>query len=592
MKAVFLTVDLFKKNPKQIVTGTKIVVYNGDTTQYQEFSPTRGFQSSMYTPTQIGLNGRDRVDSVRIIWPDNKMQVVRNVSSHAVLTPVYDDARDLYSYPSLPKPLFRATEIREWKHTPAETNDFKRQFMLPRMYSFSGPKMITGDVNRDGLMDFYSCGPKHQPGALFIQQRDGSFTIKKSDAFEADEDHQDEDASFFDADKDGDLDLYVVSGGYDFGENDPLLQDRLYLNDGLGTFRKAVNAVPSESFAGSCVSAFDVDGDQDLDLFVGSRLVPGHYPATPQSMLLINDGRGHFINEIKQRAPALENGGMVCGAHSMDLNKDGKPDLVVVGEWMPVKIMINRDGVLTDETEKWFSTSTKGWWNCVIAEDFDKDGDQDLIVGNAGLNNQYKVSPDHPATLVYKDFNNDGQMDAFFCYFINGQSFPYASRDEALGQVSFLKQRFPDYTSYANATLETIFTKDELKGATTLRADLLKTVYLENKGDRFEIGNLPIQAQFSSVYAIASYDVDRDGDLDVVMGGNESNVRVRIGKTDANRGFVFLNDGKGHFTYVPQSMSGLNLSGDVRQLLFISSKDQTRLLVGQTGKAIISYMLK
>ncbi len=591
-KAVFLTVDLFKKNPKQIVTGTKIVVHNGDTTQYLEFSPTRGFQSSMYTPMQIGLNGKDRVDSVRIIWPDNKMQVFKNISSRAVLTPGYDDAHDSYSYPSSLKPLFSATEIMQWKHTPAETNDFKRQFMLPRMYSFSGPKMITADVNRDGLMDFYSCGPKHQFGALFIQQHDGSFAIKKTTEFEADKDHQDEDAVFFDADKDGDPDPYGVSGGYDFGEKDPLLQDRLYLNDGLGNFRKADSAVPSESFAGSCVSAFDVDGDRDLDLFVGSRLVPGHYPAAPQSMLLINDGRGHFTDGIKQRAPALEKGGMVCGAHSIDLNNDGKADLVVVGEWMPVKIMINHDGVLTDETEKWFSTSSKGWWNCVIAEDFDQDGDQDLIVGNAGLNNQFKVSPDHPATLVYKDFNNDGQLDAFFCYFINGQSYPYASRDEALGQVSFLKQRFPDYTSYANATLENIFTKDELTGATTLRADVLKTVYLENKGTRFEVRDLPIQAQFSPVYAIASFDVDKDGDKDVVMGGNETYVRARLGKTDANRGFVFLNDGKGRFTYVPQSLSGLNLSGDVRQLLFISSKGQTRLLVGETGRAIKSYDLK
>ncbi len=591
-KAVFLTIDLFRENLKQIVVGTKVYVYKGDTIQYLEFSPTHGYQSSMYVPMHVGLNGKEQVDSVRIVWPDNKTQLFRNVSSRMVLTPKYQDAHDLHAYAPLSKPLFNLDEIIEWKHAPAEVNDFKRQFMLPRMYSFSGPKMISGDVNHDGLMDFYSCGPAHQSGALFIQQRGGSFGIKKMVAFEADKDHQDEDAAFFDADGDGDLDLYVVSGGYDFAENDPLLQDRLYLNDGQGNFKRALNALPPESLAGSCVEPIDVDGDQDLDLFVGSRLVPRQYPTTPESILLINDGRGHFTNEIRQRAPALERGGMVCDAQTVDLNKDGKPDMIVVGEWTYVKILINRNGVLADETRQWLSTSTQGWWNCVIAQDFDQDGDQDLMVGNAGVNNQFKVSQDHPATIVFKDFNGDGQVDPFFCYFINGKSFPYASRDEALGQVSFLKPRFPDYTSYANATLENIFTKDELEGATTFQADLLKTVYLENKGTHFEIGNLPIQAQFSPVYTIAPFDVDGDGDLDVVMGGNESNVRVRLGKTDANRGFVFLNDGKGRFAYVPQYMSGLNLAGDVRQLLFISSKDQTQLLVGETGKSIQSYILK
>ena len=353
-----------------------------------------------------------------------------------------------------------------------------------------------------------------------------------------------------------------------------------------------MNALPAESLAGSCVRPMDVDGDQDLDLFIGSRLVPGQYPIPPQSMFLINDGKGHFTNSIKQIAPDLGTAGMVCDALVADLNKDGKPDLIVVGEWTPVIVMINQGGKLINETEKWFSSSTKGWWNCIIAEDFDRDGDADLIVGNYGLNNQFNVSAEHPATLVYKDFNNDGQVDPFFCYFINGTSYPYASRDEALGQVSFLKPRFPDYTSYSNVTMETLFRKDEMQNVNTLRADLLKTVYLENKGNRFEITALPIQAQFSPVYTMATVDIDQDGDTDVVMGGNETFVRARVGKSDANKGFVLLNDGRGKFTYMPQYQSGLNLGGDIRQLLFISSKDRTNLVVGETGKKIRTYLLR
>lgn len=585
-KSVFLTVDLFKSNPTLIVTGTKVIVYADGKAQHQEYSSTRGFQSCMVVPIVVGLNNVEKADSIRIIWPDYKTQLFKNIPARTVLTPNHDEAKELYVSSSSTKPLFGEIDSLNWKHTPAGANDFKRQFLIPRMYSTTGPKMISGDVNKDGLLDFYVCGPQHQSGALFLQQRDRNFKLKTVIAFEADKEYQDEDAVFFDADSDGDMDLYVVSGGYAFEQNDPLLQDRLYLNDGRGDFKKSMGRLPRELLAGTCVKTLDVDGDQDLDLFIGSRVVPGQYPLPPQSLFLINDGVGNFINSMEEIIPNLKNTGMVCDAIVADLNMDSKPDLVVVGEWTSIKVLINQGGLLKEETDQWFSSSTKGWWNCIIASDFDKDGDIDLVVGNYGLNNQFNVSEEHPATLTYKDFNNDGQVDPFFCYYINGKSYPYASRDEALGQVSFLKPRFSDYTSYANAKMETIFTEEELKGVTTLQADILKTVYLENKGNKFEITDLPIQAQFSPVYTMAAWDVDQDGDQDIVMAGNETLVRARIGKTDANKGFVFLNDGKGKFTYVPQNKSGLNLGGDIRQLLFIPIKDRTNLLVGEIGKTI------
>jgi hypothetical protein len=439
------------------------------------------------------------------------------------------------------------------------------------MYSYSGPKVAKGDVNQDGLQDLYFCGAKHQAGALFLQQKEGSFTRKKNPVFEKDKTHQDEDATFFDADQDGDLDLYVVSGGYAFDENDPLLQDRLYLNDGSANFSSTGSNIPTETLAGACVVSLDVDHDDDLDLFVGSRLIPGSYPAASESLILENDGKGRFTNKTEQYFGS-QNLGMVCGAVATDINKDGVQDLIVVGEWMPIKIFVNRNNQLLDDSEKWLQTSTNGWWNCIVAEDFDKDGDVDLLAGNYGMNNQFGVTSEHPARLVYKDFNSDGQVDPFFCYYIGDESFPFASRDEALSQVNSLKPRFTDYTQYSNATLETIFKKEELQNATSLKADMLNTTYFQNEGNTFKIKALPVEAQFSPVYAIATSDVDKDGDQDVIMGGNETMVRVRVGKTDANRGIVLINDGSGNFSYMTQPRSGLNVIGDVRSITTIADK--------------------
>jgi hypothetical protein len=341
----------------------------------------------------------------------------------------------------------------------------------------------------------------------------------------------------------------------------------------------------------------DVDGDNDIDLFVGSRFIPGKYPLQAANMFLLNDGKGKFTDEIIQVSHALQKIGMVCDAKATDINKDGKPDLVVVGEWTTIKTFTNADGKLVDETAKWIadaatSTGWSGWWNCIEGDDLDGDGDIDFIVGNYGMNNQFNVSPSAPAYLVHKDFNQDGQVDPFFCYFIGGVSYPYASRDEALGQVNTLRVRFPDYTTYANATLENIFPQTELQNASGLTADNLKTIMLENKGGKLEAKELPIQAQYSPVYAVAFVDVDSDGDKDAILGGNETMTRVRIGKSDANEGILLVNDGKGNFEYVSQVKSGLKLKGDVRDIEVISSPAGTSLIVGEIDQPVKCYVIE
>jgi hypothetical protein len=566
-KAHFLKINLPSKNPKQVIIGTKVWVYIGQQVQYQEFSPVRGFQSSMYGTLSFGTQQASKVDSVKIVYPDSKTQWFKNVPVAQVLTPEYEKATEIYGHTKQAKPVFLVTQFPGWLHTPADTNDFKRQLLLPYQYSYSGPKMAAGDINQDGRMDFYVCGPKGQAGALWIQKANATFQLFRSKVFEADKQCQDEDATFLDADNDGDLDLYVVSGGYSFNETDPMLQDRLYLNDGKGNFVKSSNSLPAETLAGSCVASFDFDGDNDLDLFVGTRFIPGQYPLSSKSLLLINDGKGHFAESY---VPAFQNLGMVCDVQSADVNGDKKVDLIITGEWMPISIFFN-DGKGFSKPNAALENTT-GWWNSLLAEDFDKDGDIDLVAGNYGLNTQFKASTAKPVTLTYKDFDQNGQVDPFLSYYIGDTSYPYASRDEALGQVTFLKKRYADYTTYANATLAQMFTAEEMKESTTLKATEMKTIYLENQAGKFVPRALPIQMQFSPIFSLLAFDFDKDGDKDLIAGGNLTQSRVRVGKTDANYLQVFENKA-GVFTY----KADIGIKGDIRDLILI---DDSKIAVG------------
>jgi hypothetical protein len=470
-------------------------------------------------------------------------------------------------------------------------NDFKRQILLPKMFSYSGPAMAVGDVNADGWDDVYLGGAKDQPSTLFMQLPDGAMKEKVIMEFLKDKEAQDEDAEFVDVDKDGDLDLYVASGGYMFEPDDKLLQDRLYLNDGKGNFAKSSNALPAETNAGSAIEILDVNMDGYDDLFIGSGFVPGRYPEAPLSQLLINDGKGKFTNSISTVAPELEKIGMVTDALSTDLNRDGKMDLIVVGQWTNIEFFINKDGKLVKSTEKFLDHDYKGWWNCISGGDFDGDGDIDLLVGNYGGNSHYRVSDTHPGSLTFKDFNADGKTDPFFCYYIGDKSYPYASRDEALGQVNFLQKRFTDYSSYSKVTLQDVFTPEELKDSKTLSANILETVYLENKNGVFVQRNLPISTQFSPIHAMCSTDIDNDGDLDVVLGGNETMVRVRIGKSDASYGTVLINDGNGNFKDLPATKSGLSVMGDIQRLKIIRSPKNVNLLIGIMNHKVRSFSI-
>jgi hypothetical protein len=349
--------------------------------------------------------------------------------------------------------------------------------------------------------------------------------------------------------------------------------------------------LPKETLSGSCVRAADIDNDGDLDLFVGTRVVPGRYPESAESLLLINDGMGEFAPAPAAMSDALKNVGMVTDAAWLDADNDGKKDLVISGEWMKLKMFSNKDGKLTEASEKYFPDAQSGWWSRLKFADMDGDGDMDLIAGNWGLNSPIKVSKTEPATLYYGDFDNNGSIDPLICYYIQGKSYPMASRDEMTDQMVSLRQKFPTYTSYSNTTLQDILTEDQLKSAKKLEADYLETTYFENDKGVFRAKKLPLEANFFPVYAIANGDFDHDGKQDIILGGNTDHARIKIGKIDAGYGMMLKGDGKGNFAYVPQLESGLSIRGCIRDIVPTGDKKNEKLIftINNDAPQIYSY---
>lgn len=550
--------------------GAKVFIYSKGKQQLLEQMPTRGFQSTVSSVLHFGLGKDKQVDSLRVTWLRGGSQLLTDLKADKQITLDEKDAKGINPAQATIKPLFREIpspiQSRESENT---TNDFKRQPLLINSISFSGSCLAKADINGDGLEDVYVGGHDEQAGILYLQQAGGKFIVKATPTFVADKKNTDADAVFFDANGDGKPDLYVASGGYaDYKADDILLQDRLYLNDGKGNFSKTKDALPKMTGSKSCVKVADINGDGFADVFVGGRVIPGQYPEAPESYILINNGKGQFSNQTTQYNRAIKNIGMVTDAAWVDLNGDKKPDLIVAGEWMPITIFENINGKLTDATTKYFDKKYTGWWNCINVGDINHDGHPDIIAGNIGLNTQCKASDAEPAEMLYKDFDDNGSIDPILCFYIQHTSYPYVTRDEMLDQMSMMRTRFPDYKSYADATVDKIFTADELQGVKKLSANhLATTLFLSNAQGKLHEAALPLQAQYSPVYTINSFDYDHDGKADLLLCGNINHARIRFGKYDANYGVLLKGDGKGGYSYVNQQQSGFNLKGDVRGVL-------------------------
>ena len=584
----YLTVKLTGSGLNTQGIGAKVTLYRAGRQQYREQMPTQGYQSSVSPRLHFGLGTDAGIDSLRVVWSTGKQQILTGVKTNQMLTLRETDARDTYRAPQTAPTLF--AEIKSpLAHTYPTTpvNDFKRQPLLVNAQSFNGPCLVKADVNGDGREDIYAGGGNGKAGALFVQEAGNQFKLKPQPAFDASKGSDETDAQFIDANGDGSPDLYVCVGGYgDFQPDDPRLQDRLYLNDGKGNFTQTINALPAMRTSKSCVRVSDVNGDGRPDLFVGGRVVPGRYPEAPRSYLLVNDGRGNFTDQTAQLAPQLERIGMVTDAAWTDLNGDRKPELVLVGEWMPVTVLAWEGGKLTDKANTYFAKEYRGWWNKLLVDDLNGDGRPDLVVGGQGLNSQCRASDREPAELVYKDFDNNGKLDPVLCLYVQGKSYPHATRDELLDQIGMLRARFTNYATYANATLNDVFKPDELNDAKRLTANQLQTTcFINAPGGKLVEKPLPIAAQVSPVFTLTSLDYDHDSHKDLLLCGNTIQTRLRFGRSDANYGVLLRGDGRGGFAAVPQSQSGFQLTGDVRSVLSVGNT----LLFGINQQPVRAY---
>ena len=593
----YLQVRLDGEGKNRFAVGARVTLYGGSEQFVQELEATRGFQSSVDYVLTFGVGPCLTIDTLRVEWPDGRQTVLNAVPTNKRITVRQAEAATGNRASGTSAVAARSTLMEDvtdvsgisWAHRENQFADFDRERLMPRMVSTEGPALAVGDVNGDGLDDIYFGGAKGQPGALYIQQADGRFAPSNTSVFAADSASEDVAAVFFDANGDKHADIYVVSGGNEFGELASALQDRLYLNDGHGQFHKAEGSLPTDGVSGSHVVAEDYDGDGDIDLFVGGRVVPWKYGANPQSMLLQNDGRGDFTDVTPRLAPELARVGMVTDAVWRDVDGDGRTDLVVVGEWMPITIFRNAGGGRLTPMAAPGLEHSAGWWNRIVAGDFTGDGKVDFIVGNAGLNSRCHASATEPVTMYVNDFGHTGYAEQIVSCYNHGVSYPLVLRDELLKTVPTLKARYPTYKAYATQTVADMFPKSELDKAILKSAESFATTLVRNDGGgKFTLVPLPREAQLAPVYGILPQDVDGDGVTDLALGGNLDEVRVDIGAMHASYGLVLKGDGRGTFKPIPATKSGFFVPGQIRDIqrartrngaLYIVARNNDRPLV-------------
>lgn len=551
--------------------GSRVFVTSNGKTQMQELTLTRGFQSSVAPELHFGLGNSEIIDAIKVVWADGKTEVKTNVPANKIQTFNHADADSNKDIPKEKQPLFDSniTDIfPEYKHSENKFDDFKYQVLLPHKMSTFGPALTIGDLNNDGKDDYFVGGAFNRTGHLFFQTEKG-FEIQNSSALENDKLSEDVGALIFDADNDGDNDLYVVSGGYEFSSKSKMLQDRLYINDGSGKFSKS-DALPEMIISGSKVYNLDFNKDGKQDLLVLGRQVPGNYPSPANTYLLENkteNGIAKFEDVTTEKAETFQKLGMATSAVITDYNNDNAEDIIIVGEWMPIRVFENKHGGFTEVSEKLgLNKDTTGWWWSIAQGDFDGDGDMDYIVGNNGQNYKYKATEDETFDIYVNDFDGNNKNDIVLSYYNDGKQYPVRGRECSSQQIPQIKEKFKNYEEFSNATLVDIYEEEALESSTHYQVKSFASVYLENKDGKLVVHKLPAEAQTSSINKILVDDYDKDGNLDVLVAGNLFSSEVETPRNDGGYGLYLKGKGNGDFKPIMSSESGFFTTGDVKDL--------------------------
>jgi hypothetical protein len=590
----YLRLILRGEEKNKFALGTRVTLYYNNDLNYQEQMPIRGFESSVDPRLTFGLGKIKKIDSLLVEWPNGKITKLKDVKPNQEMILNQSDGVEgsIWSAPKM-ETIFtqNTTPIFDYTHHELPYNDFDKDRLLFHMVSTMGPAVAKGDVNGDGLEDIYFGGAKDSAGCLYFQDRNGRFEKSNMELFEMDRESEDVAAIFFDADKDKDLDLYVCSGGNESSYNSPAYLDRLYINDGKGKFKKSKQLLPSELFEStSCVSAADFDQDGDQDLFVGVRFELRRYGIPVHGYILQNNGHGIFKDVTSSIAPELRNIGMITSSEWTDLNNDQKPDLVVAGDYLSLKVFLNEGGKLTDKTNEAGLSGTNGWWNRIKIEDLNNDGYADLIVGNHGLNSRFKASKEKPISMYVSDFDQNGMLEHVLCTYNGAKSYPMCLRDDMVAQMPYLKKKYYKYDAYKEQTITDIFSKEELERAVKLEVNTLETaVFINNKNGTFTKKTLPKEAQFSTVYGILAKDLDEDGNIDLLLGGNLFEAKPEVGIYDASYGLMLKGNGNGDFMPLSSKESGILVKGAVREIVDVKSRLGNYLLFVRNNDAPVVY---
>ena len=591
----FLSLSFNGPGANPYAIGATATLYYQGLTSYQELIPMRGFKSAVDCRLHFGLGNISVVDSIRVSWPDGHCSMFYNVEANQFLTLEQSDA-----FPCADPPISSGQTVFTRSEAPVgldisqrenDFNDFLRDPLLFHMRSNEGPRLTVGDVNGDGREDLYICGARGTAGALYIQNKNGSFSSTNQDLFESEHSSEESDCAFFDADGDGDLDLYVACGGTELSSSSSALSDKLYLNNGMGRFILSKQILPAGRYeSSSCVRANDFDGDGDMDLFVGIRLLPFLYGIPANGYLLENNGNGIFTNVADKIAPGLKELGMITDMVWADVDGDQDQDMLIAGDWMPVKLFVNEEGHFTDRSDNAGVSEYKGWWKRIMAEDLDGDGDLDLILGNHGLNSRIRASTEKPLTMYVNDFDLNGSVEHIICAFNGDTAFPLAMKDDLVRQIPTLERSYETYKSYSGQTIYDIFTEDILKRSIVLELNTLENLMLINDGSgNFKSSPLPPECQFFPVYGMATGDFNHDGIKDILLGGNLSRAKPETGIYSAGHGLFLKGCGSGNWLAVPADSSGFFTRGEIRDIRIIKINGKSVISVARNNENLHFY---